>query len=150
MLCEYGYIDTAYKMLRNTKAPGWLAMVKAGATTIWESYEMYDKEGHPIGHSMNHYSPGAVCSFLFEKTLGINVEKENRLLIKPIIDRSFTYAAGSYDSPYGIVKSSWKTDGEKTRFEFEIPANCTARIILPDGQTEEVETGSYSYVCKLN
>ncbi|MBQ1506011.1 MAG: hypothetical protein IIZ48_04485, partial [Erysipelotrichales bacterium] len=48
----------AYRMLENTQAPGWLAMVKQGATTVWEHYTAYDEERHPLKQSMNHYSPG--------------------------------------------------------------------------------------------
>ncbi len=29
-------------------------------------------------HSMNHYSPGAVCAFLYDTVCGINISGENR------------------------------------------------------------------------
>lgn len=36
-LTEAGEAETAYKMLENTRKPGWLAEVLEGATTIWEN-----------------------------------------------------------------------------------------------------------------
>ena len=131
-------------MLKNTKAPGWLAMVKAGATSVWETYDGFDKDGHPKGSSMNHYSPGAVCSFLFEKILGIKVDGKNHFLIKPVCSDLLTYAKGSYDSPFGKVSSSWKMEDGEIIYEFDIPSNCKASIII-DGKTHEVKAGSYSY-----
>ncbi len=65
VLTQYGYVETAYKMMENTAAPGWLAMVEQGATTVWEVYHAYNEQGHPKCSSMNHYSPGAVCQLPF-------------------------------------------------------------------------------------
>ena len=38
VLTRYGYVDTAYKMIENTKQPGWLYAVTKKATTIWENW----------------------------------------------------------------------------------------------------------------
>ncbi len=146
VLARHGYLETAYKMLENTKAPGWLAMVEGGATTVWETYVMSDEQGHPLGHSMNHYSPGAVCAFLYDTACGIKISGEREFMIAPQPGGTLTFARASWQSPYGMVRSSFEKTGEKTRFEFEIPANCTAMIILPDGRTEKVEKGRAEYV----
>jgi alpha-L-rhamnosidase len=143
MLVKYGYIETAYRMLENTTAPGWLAMVEAGATTVWETYEIYDKEGHPLQHSMNHYSPGAVCSFLYDTVCGIQVKEENTFRICPIPGGSLTEAYAEYASPYGKVISEWKKNENEIVFHFEIPANTKAYVELPNGTSEVFITGSY-------
>lgn len=39
VLADAGEVETAYKMLENTKKPGWLGEVADGATTIWENWE---------------------------------------------------------------------------------------------------------------
>ena len=75
-------IDYAYKLLENEKMPGWLFMTKMGATTIWESWEGTEAQGG-IG-SLNHYSKGAVCEWLFRSMCGINIDGENRFVIKPM------------------------------------------------------------------
>lgn len=146
VLTEYGYEDSAYKMLENTKAPGWLAMVESGATTVWETYVMYDDDGHPLGHSMNHYSPGAVCAFLFNTVCGIRVAGERYFVVAPIPGGSLEYARSRYRSPYGEVFCQWERVDGRIRYHVEIPANCTATIRLPGGGDEHVCTGTYEYI----
>lgn len=46
-------IEAAYKLLENEELPGWLSMPKAGATTIWESWEGPNAGGAGEG-SLNH------------------------------------------------------------------------------------------------
>lgn len=147
VLVKYGYVDSAYRMLENTEAPGWLAMVAQGATTVWENYVSYDEDGHPKMTSLNHYSPGAVCAFLFNTVCGIRVAGQNRFEIAPVPGGTLTYAEAVYNSPYGKVESTWKCEQGQIVFTVTIPANTTARIHLPDGQRYDVAAGEYSYIC---
>ena len=66
-------------LLENEEMPGWLFMPKNGATTIWESWEGTKAQGGIA--SLNHYSKGAVCEWLFGTMCGINVAGENRFTI---------------------------------------------------------------------
>ena len=145
VLTRYGYLDTSYRMLENTKAPGWLAMVEGGATTVWENYVMFDTDGHPKRSSMNHYSPGAVCAFLYDTVCGIRVDGERHFTIAPQPGGTLTQASASWLSPYGEVKSRWEKAENSTCFEIEIPTNTTATITLPNGKTETVNAGRYRY-----
>ena len=144
-LARYGYLDTAYRMLENRAEPGWLAMVEQGATTVWESYNGYDENGHPLQISFNHYSPGAVCSFLFTHVCGISIAGERRFVIRPLPGGALDWAQASFDSAFGKVFSKWEKDGENYRYEIRIPPNCTASIILPDGACHEVKAGTYRF-----
>ena len=143
VLAKYGYVDTAYKMLENTKAPGWLAMVEQGATTVWEVYHIFDENGHPKSSSMNHYSPGAVCGFLFDTVCGIQVDGENHFRIAPVPGGTLSHAKASYDSPYGKVECRWEKTGNGINYEITIPANCTAKVVLPGGNRRNLCAGSY-------
>ena len=146
-LVKYGYVESAYRMLENTEAPGWLAMVAQGATTVWENYVSYDDDGHPMMTSLNHYSPGAVCAFLFDTVCGIRVAGENRFVIAPVPGGTLTHANVVYDSPYGKVESGWKREAGQFTFIVTIPANTSARIQLPDGQCHEIIAGEYTFIC---
>ncbi|MBR3271318.1 MAG: family 78 glycoside hydrolase catalytic domain [Clostridia bacterium] len=146
VLTENGYLDTAYKMLENTTAPGWLAMVTGGATTVWENYVMFDENGHPKRSSMNHYSPGAVCAFLYNTVCGIRVAGKNRFAIAPQPGGTLSHAKAVYNSPFGTVESAWTRTGTQTRFTISVPANTTAAVVLPDGTTHEINAGRYEYV----
>lgn len=148
VLARNGYVDTAYRMLENTKAPGWLAMVEAGATTIWEHYKAYDDEGHPLQLSFNHYSLGAVCSFLFGDVCGIIPDGENHFLIRPIPGGTLNFANASFASPYGMVESGWKREEDtRIRYHVSIPANVTADLILPDGNWYQLKSGIIDLIC---
>ncbi|WP_130837963.1 family 78 glycoside hydrolase catalytic domain [Lachnoclostridium sp. Marseille-P6806] len=65
-LSDYGYRDTAMKVLLNDTMPSWLYSVRQGATTIWESWNGIDEKGVPHD-SLNHYSKGAIVKWIVEE-----------------------------------------------------------------------------------
>ncbi len=138
-------IDTeaAFKLLENEEMPGWLFMSKSGATTVWESWEG-DKAQGGIG-SLNHYSKGAVCSWLFDSLCGIKTEGENRFTVTPHIGGNMNFARAEYQSVYGKIKSGWEKKESKTLYTVTVPPNCSAKISLPGGKTEEVLAGTYTF-----
>ena len=136
-------IEAAYRLLENEEMPGWLFMPKNGATTIWESWEGTKAQGGIA--SLNHYSKGAVCEWLFKTMCGIRVDGENHFTIAPRPGGHFTYAKASYDSVYGRVESGWKKENEKWNFDIAVPANCTAEIVLPEMTPETVSAGIYHF-----
>ena len=137
MLTEAGRADVAYKMLENEEAPGWLAEVKAGATTVWENW---DGEA-----SRNHYSPGTVCQWLFDTVAGIRNDGENRFTIAPVPGGTFTYANAEHISLYGKVTSRWEKTGATHRLIVTVPANTSADVIFPNGEKQQVSAGVYTY-----
>lgn len=142
-LCEMGKSDLAYRILENEQCPGWLYQIKQGATTNWESWEGFT--GYQGTGSFNHYSPGAVCQWLFDTSAGIRVAGENRFTLAPVTGGTLTFAEASYQSLYGRVTSRWERTDAGTRFTFSIPANTSAEIYLPDGRVERVGAGRYTY-----
>ena len=81
-------IEYAYRLLENEEMPGWLFMPKNGAATIWESWEGTKAQGGIA--SLNHYSKGAVCEWLFQTMCGIRVDGENHFTIAPRHGGHFT------------------------------------------------------------
>lgn len=140
VLAEYD-LDSAYRLLENEKMPGWLFMPKKGATTVWESWEGTEAQGGIA--SLNHYSKGAVCEWLFQAVCGIQIAGENHFRIAPKPGGHFTYAKATYDSAFGQVQSGWIKESGETKFEIVIPANCTAEICLPGRKSEMVGAGTY-------
>lgn len=139
--------DYAYKLLENEQMPGWLFMPKVGATTVWESWEGTQAQGGIA--SLNHYSKGAVCEWLFDTCCGINIgKKPNTFLIKPVVGGTLTNAKASYQSVYGLVESGWERKDGKTVFTISIPCNCVAEIALPDGTKTTVTTGKHKFETK--
>ncbi len=138
-------IDTeaAFRLLENEAMPGWLFMPKIGATSVWESWEGTQAQGGIA--SLNHYSKGAVCSWLFDTMCGIRVTGENCFEIQPHIGGHFTHAKASYQSIYGKVESGWVREKGKTVYTVTIPANCTALVMLPCGTQEKLWAGTYTF-----
>ena len=122
-LSDYGNVTKAYDVLLQKTAPSWLYSVSQGATTIWETWD--GKE------SLNHYSYGAVCSWLMNTAAGINYT-DGQITISPKPDARLGYAEASYDSPVGTIRSGWcYVDGELV-YEVEIPAGQTATLQIGD------------------
>ena len=127
-------IKYAYKLLENEEKPGWLFMPKSGATTIWEDWDGPTSDNGKGGGiaSLNHYSKGAVCQWIFEDMCGIKIDGENSFVIAPKPGGHFTFAKFSYDSVYGTVSCRWdKQEDESYNYKIEVPANTKARILLP-------------------
>jgi len=139
-------LDAAYRLLENEEMPGWLFMPKSGATTIWEGWE---GPGATTGiTSLDHYSKGAVVSWLFEVMCGINVTGSRSFRIAPRPGGSFTHAEARYASAYGEVLSSWRREGDVTTYTVSIPANCTATVALPGRASVRQGPGEKAYAVK--
>ena len=141
VLAQYGYTDTAYRLLLQPEAPGWLYEVNKGANTVWETWTGIDAEGKPH-ESLNHYSYGAVCGWLFRSVCGIYLV-DGKLTIAPTPHKSLGYAKAVYDSPVGHIESGWRYEGDTVTYEFTVPCNITAHIHLPDGRTLTLPSGTH-------
>jgi len=99
-------------------------------------------------NSFNHYSFGAVCSWMYNYSLGIERDEKHpgfkHFLLKPEPDPSgkMTYAGGYYDSMYGRIESSWKIDGNNCFYEFTIPANTSATLYLKALSPDDIKEGN--------
>ena len=146
VLAEFD-LEAAYRLLENEEMPGWLFMPKNGATTVWESWEGIRAQGGIA--SLNHYSKGAVCQWLFKTMCGIQVTGENRFTIAPRPGGSFAYARAEYHSIYGEVRCGWERREEGYQMQISIPGNCTARLLLPDGTDCQLQPGTYDFLMTI-
>lgn len=146
-LCNNGYEDVAYKLLYQEKCPSWLYEVKHGGTTIWESWVGYDENDNPLKISYNHYAFGCVSDWIYRYISGINKTQAGfkHILIKPRPDLSLAWAKCSFYSIYGEIISDWKRENEAFILNVTIPCNTTATIVLPNGETHEIGSGSYTF-----
>ena len=63
-------------------------------------------------------------------------------------DKRLGHLDAEYNSAAGLIKSSWKYEGEKWIWNFTIPEGATASVTLP-GETEATEYGAGSYTLSL-
>lgn len=134
--------EYAYRLLENEQMPGWLFMPKMNANTIWESWEGTQAQGGIA--SLDHYSKGAVLEWVVSEMCGIQVSGENEFTIAPKVGGHFTFAKCEYKSVYGTVKSDWRRENGKTVYTISVPANTTAKVILPDCE-KTLTAGEYEF-----
>ena len=135
-------VEYAYKLLENEQMPGWLFMPKMNANTIWESWEGTQAQGGIA--SLDHYSKGAVLEWVFSEMCGIKVSGENEFTIAPKVGGKFTFANCEYQSVYGKVFCGWEKKNSVTTYRIVIPANTTAKVILPSGE-KMLSAGEYEF-----
>ena len=153
-LTENGMVDIAYELLFQRKNPSWLYSVDNGATTIWERWNSYmaDKGMGPQGmNSFNHYAYGCVAEWIWETVAGIASDPAEpgfkHIIMRPVPDKRLGHIEAEYHSAAGIIKSAWRYDGDRWRWEFTIPKGATATVTLP-GETESKRytAGKYTIV----
>lgn len=135
-------VKYAYRLLENEQMPGWLFMPKMNANTIWESWEGTQAQGGIA--SLDHYSKGAVLEWVFSKMCGIKVSGENKFTIAPKVGGKFTFAKCEYQSVYGKVSCGWQREDGKATYKIVIPANTTAKVILPSVE-KTLTAGEYEF-----
>lgn len=135
-------VEYAYRLLENEQMPGWLFMPKMNANTIWESWEGTQAQGGIA--SLDHYSKGAVLEWVVSEMCGIQVSGENEFTIVPKVGGHFTFAKCGYRSVYGKIKSGWERRNGKAVYTISVPANTTAKVILPDGE-KTLTAGEYEF-----
>lgn len=145
MLAEHGHLDLAYELLMQDSEPSWLAMVDRGATTVWELWDGIDADGVPH-ESLNHYSKGAVVSFLHRHTCGLRRTSPTwrTFVVEPRPGAGLTWARTHHDSPHGRISVAWRVDGDALALEVTVPPGTRASVVLPSGETAEVGPGRHS------
>ncbi|MBS4455308.1 family 78 glycoside hydrolase catalytic domain [Tuanshanicoccus lijuaniae] len=154
-LADNGRSDVAYKMLLNTLCPSWLYQVKMGATTIWERWDGLDEEGNcPIGDdgtdimiSYNHYASGAVGDFLYKRVAGIEatVAGYREFEVNPIIGGELTYTNAHVETPYGVIRSYWRLEGDYVHMEIDVPVGTVCHVKLNNQSVETVSHGHHVF-----
>lgn len=151
---EAGAPDVAYTLLLQHKNPSWLYSVDQGATTIWERWNSYVKAtgfGPSSMNSFNHYAYGAVLAWMHGTMAGIREDIASpgfkHFVLAPIPDKRVGNVSAQYDCAYGTIRSSWSYGENGTwTWTFTIPANTTATVTVPGGETKEYAAGSYTVV----
>jgi len=131
VLADNGELDVAYDLLLQDTPPSWLAMLRAGATTIWELWEGVDAQGRPHD-SLNHYSKGAVISFLHHYVAGLRPTSPGyrTFEVRPRPGGGLTSASTWHQSPYGRIEVSWRLVDGEVLVDVSAPAECTWEVYV--------------------
>lgn len=158
-LSDNGRTDKAYDLLFQDTCPSWLYEVKVGATSTWERWDLLKEDGTANyqqgsdSDSFNHYAYGCVGDWMYRNSAGIQPASAGykTIRIQPLMDKAnrMTSAKSSHKTPYGVVSVDWTKSGGTFKMNVTVPCNTTAQIVLPNGQTRTVGSGTYSFTCKV-
>ncbi|WP_180935153.1 family 78 glycoside hydrolase catalytic domain [Nocardioides ungokensis] len=144
VLADHGHLDLAYELLLQDTSPSWLTMIDRGATTVWELWDGIDADGVPH-ESLNHYSKGAVISFLHRYTCGLQRTSPTwrAFRVAPRPGGGLTWARTHHDSPHGRISVAWRLEGDELVLDLVVPPGCSAEVVLPDGTTTSAGPGEH-------
>jgi alpha-L-rhamnosidase len=142
VLADHGHLDVAYELLLQDTEPSWLYMTEHGATTIWEEWAGVKPDGS-VSASLNHYSKGAVISFLHRYVAGLQIVEPGyrRFRVAPRPGGGITHTHATHESPHGRIDVAWSTSGSDGRLDMAVPAGTEADLVLPDGTTDVLPPG---------
>jgi alpha-L-rhamnosidase len=143
-LYENDEVETAYKLLFQTKAPSWIYMVEKGATTIWENWMAILEDGTPTDSSYNHYAFGCVGDWIYRHIGGIQIAEAGyqKILFQPDLYCGLSESNCEVISPYGKVSLHWIKDGDNYTLSGCVPVGCTASLIIGSNK-EELKSGRF-------
>ncbi len=131
-LTNEGRVDVAWTLATQTTYPSWGYMISKGATTIWERWEY--ETGREM-NSHNHPMYGSIGAWFYLALAGINVDEDgagfDRILIRPRMVDRLSYVNSALDTVRGEIVCNWERGAEAFNLSVCIPANCSARVILP-------------------
>ncbi|WP_159698544.1 alpha-L-rhamnosidase [Arthrobacter sp. 18067] len=151
-LADHGYPDVAYELLLTGGTPSWLGMLDAGATTMWEWWDGITSGG--ARGSLNHYSKGAVGSFLYTHVAGIRLPENpdvtgtayRTVTIAPQPGGGITSACAAVETLHGRISIAWQIERGKFTLQVGIPRGVAATIELPDGTRHTASAGTHHFI----
>ncbi|TIC85619.1 alpha-L-rhamnosidase [Nocardioides sp. GY 10127] len=153
-LADHGHADLAHALLVRTGVPSWLGMIEAGATTMWEWWDGVAEDGSVRG-SLDHYSKGAVASFLHTHLAGVRLPDlpgageagYARVRVEPLPGPSLNRASTRLETVRGPLTCAWTREDAAFTLTLTLPVGTTADVVLPDGSTRTVTGGDHVWEC---
>ncbi|WP_319503364.1 family 78 glycoside hydrolase catalytic domain [uncultured Draconibacterium sp.] len=139
-LCEYGNEEAADFIFSKSGYNSFPYMWEHyDATTMWEVLPVDDYYDNPEKNdqrrSFNHSIQFGFDAWFFYGIAGIRpVEEEpgfKRITFKPGMFNFLKNARANYNSPFGVIKSSWENTDQKFRWSISVPPNSVADFYIP-------------------
>lgn len=145
-LASNGLNELMYTLHHHEEAPGYGFQLKFGATTLTEQWDPR------MGSSWNHFMMGQIDEWFFASLAGIqpagtvfsgqrNSHRHFVIAPQPVGDLRFVKA--STRTLYGPVAVEWFREAGKLKVKVRIPVNCSATLVLPGREAEELGSGVY-------
>jgi alpha-L-rhamnosidase len=132
-LGDNGRADLALKVLTAEGYPGYVQMIRSGASTVWEQWDGIN--------SLNHPALGCVGAWFYQALAGIRPDPDQsgfkRIVLQPQ-PAGLTWARASYRSIRGRIVSDWRIGGGVFTWNIVVPANTRALVYVPVGESGAV------------
>lgn len=133
-LYENGHPETLFKMTNRDDVPGYGYLLKKGATALVETWDGKSSQNQlAMGHILEWFHGGIVGIGQMENSVAFK-----HIRIRPQPAGDLTHAAGSFHSPYGWIRSSWKKAANGFVLSVEIPANSNASVYVPARDSSKI------------
>jgi len=142
VLAEYGYPELAHSVVSQPEQPGWVYMVRNGATTMWERWDSDTRVGDGM-NSFNHSPFTFVSEWFYSVLAGIDFAESvtEGLSIEPTVVDDLEWATASIETVNGEAAVYWeKTDG--LTLDVTVPWNTVATVRIPEAAERTVTEGS--------
>ncbi len=145
-LTRMGRTDIAWMLATNKQYPSWGYMAEHGATTIWELWN--GDTASPKMNSGNHVMLlGDLLAWLYENIAGIGAADIGfkHITMKPDFSvDEIDHIDACYNSIYGKIVSNWRKEHGQLYWHIELPPNTMATVVLPDGDSRQLGSGSHN------
>ena len=121
-LAREGYADDALQLFIQQEYPGWGYWVKAGATTLWETWSGL--------WSRNHIMFGDPPNWCFEHLGGL-VYDQGKLIWAPKAVPSLEHFQCSRKTNKGEIISKWRRIGEVLEYSLILPKGTSCLVRIP-------------------
>ncbi|NUM52282.1 MAG: family 78 glycoside hydrolase catalytic domain [Candidatus Hydrogenedentes bacterium] len=140
-LASNGRSDIGYTLATQRDYPSWGYMIDHGATTIWELWN--GNTADPAMNSHNHVMLlGDLLVWFYEYLAGIRPDPEapgfKHFILRPEPVDGLDFARATYRSPYGVIESEWKHDGDEFTWSLSVPPNSTSDVYVPTSDAGSV------------
>src|SRR5574344_33056 len=137
VLAQNGHNDLVYKMFHHYNAPGYGFQMMMGATTLTEQWDPRN------GSSWNHFMLGHLDEWFFHDLSGIQNQPGthgfNHLIIRPY----FTGKINNIHTEFDNASGHCSVISNLQKIEVSLPKGTNAFIILPSGETKQVNSGKH-------
>ncbi|PJJ53743.1 alpha-L-rhamnosidase-like protein [Mumia flava] len=127
VLTDHGYADVAYQLATQTSYPSWGYMTENGGTTMWEHWSL-------DARSRGHYFLGTVDDWFYHDVAGITPSEDTGyrdVTVAPAVTKQMDWARASTQTPYGPVRSDWRSEGDRLSMKVDVPVGSTATVRIP-------------------
>ena len=138
VLGDYGYAEDVVKMLLQPEFPGYVYMLRQGASTLWETWKG--------DASLDHIMFGDPSAWCFEYLAGIRPQFDGpgftQVKLTPCVVPQLDFFQAKHVLPNGkILKAGWYREQGGVLYRVSIPEGTKATLVLPGKAPREIPAG---------